>query len=136
MKYPSFVRLLIEHGADLKRLITWRGGRTGAWIIGDDATALHFAAGHGDPKTIELLIDHGVDIFARARKPVDENQETALEVAAFCGRADNAIAILNHPRFSEADEAPRKDLLDKSLVGSWSPFLGSAMPIGPYSKRC
>jgi ankyrin repeat protein len=116
VKYPAIVKLLIEHGADLKRRITWRRGRTGAWIIGDEATALHFAAGLGHPKTIELLIDHGVDIFARARRPFGEKQETALEVAAFCGRADNTIAILNHPKFREANEVRRKNLLDKCLV--------------------
>ena len=49
LKYPEIVKFLIENGADLKTRITWNGGRTGVWVIGDDATALHFAARDGVP---------------------------------------------------------------------------------------
>src|SRR5207249_3435227 len=44
LAYPKIVRLLIEHGADLKTRITWRGGRTGIWIRGDGDTTLHYEA--------------------------------------------------------------------------------------------
>src|SRR5262249_27065767 len=52
LQYPDIVRLLIENGADLKTRISWRGMGTGIWIIGEDATALHFAADDGVPETI------------------------------------------------------------------------------------
>ena len=70
------------------------------WFIGDDATALHFAARDGVPETINLLIDNGVDIFATARElPGKDDKHTALEVAAIFGNAKNAKAIFNHPKF-------------------------------------
>lgn len=123
MSHPAIVRLLIEHGADLKTRITWHGGRTGIWIIGDDATALHYAASDGTPETINLLINRGVDIFATAHT-LDDNEQSALEVAAFFGRADNARAILNHPKFDNSDRRLRKELLDKSLlVGAYPSWL-------------
>jgi ankyrin repeat protein len=121
LAHPKIVRLLIENGANLKTRITWRGGRTGIWIIGDDATALHFAASDGVPETINLLIDKGVDIFATAHDSIDENdRQTALEVAAFFGKAENANTILNHPKFDQANPQLRKRLLDKCLlIGSF-----------------
>lgn len=115
--HPEVVRLLIEKGADLKTRITWQGGRTGIWIIDDDATALHFAARDGVPETVKLLIDAGVDIFATAHDMADKTAtQTALEVAAIFGKADNAIAILNHPKFGKANDQIRKELLDKCLL--------------------
>ncbi len=117
ISHPVIVKLLIEYGANLKRRITWFGGRTGVWIIGDDATALHFAAAHGVPETINLLIANGVDIFATARHLEDEkDKQTALEVAAFFGQADNTEAILDHPKFDKADEQLRRRLLNKCLL--------------------
>jgi ankyrin repeat protein len=116
LAYPQIVRLLIDHGADLKTRITWQGGRTGVWIIGDDATALHYAASDGVPDTIKILIDSGVDIFATAHDAFDKNsRQTALEVAAFFGKGDNAHAIVSHPKFDTADRELREALLDKCL---------------------
>lgn len=124
LAFPEIVKLLIDHGADLKTRITWRGGRSGIWIIDDDATALHYAADDGVPVTITLLIDHGVDIFATAHDIWDpETKQTALEVAAFFGRAENARAIVQHPKFDAADPALRQSVLDRSLrigaIPSW-----------------
>lgn len=117
LAHPEVVRLLIEKGVDLKTRITWQGGRTGFWIIDDDATALHYAARDGVPETVKLLIDAGVDIFATAHDLADKNgTQTALEVAAIFGKADNAIAILNHPKFDKASDPIRKRLLDKCLL--------------------
>ena len=116
LAHPKIVKMLIEHGADLKKRITWQGGRSGVWIIGDDATALHYAANDGVPETITLLIDNGVDIFATAHDVFnDKSEQTALEVAAFFGKADNAEAIVNHPKFDRADSQKKQVLLDKCL---------------------
>jgi len=125
LAHPDIVRLLIEKGADLETRITWGGGRTGIWIIGDDATALHFAACDGVPETVKLLINNGVDIFATAHDLADENdKQTALEVAAYFGKADNAGAILNHPKFVQANGQLRKRLLDKCLlIGAFPSWL-------------
>ena len=103
VNHPAVVKLLIDHGADLRRRITWQCGRSGSWIIGDDATSLHHAAGNGHPETIHLLIENGVDIFATAHGLFERDlQQTALEVAAFFGKADNVNAIVSHPMFEKA----------------------------------
>ncbi len=116
LAHPRVVELLIKSGANLKTRITWRGGRSGPWIIGDDATALHYAAADGVPETITLLLDNGVDIFATAHEPFDTNrQQTALDLAALFGKVDNAIAIVSHPNFDRADRQLRQRSLDKSL---------------------
>lgn len=116
VRFPQIVKLLIDHGADLKTRITWRGGRSGFWIIGDDATALHYAADEGVPETIRLLIDSGVDVFATAHdSSYGDKKQVALEVAAIFGRADNAEAILKHPKFALATAEIRQPILDKCL---------------------
>ncbi len=115
LAHPQVVRLLIENGADLKKRITWRGHREGYWIIGDEATCLHFAARDGVPDTINMLIDQGVDILAKAEPAGLGEALTALELAACFGKTDNVRAILNHPKLGEIDERPRQDLLDRSL---------------------
>jgi len=101
LKHPEIVKYLIEHGADLQTRITWTGGRTGVWIVGDDATALHFAASDGVPETVKVLLEAGIDPFANAisDRAIEKEKQTALEVAAFFGKTDNAIAILEHPSF-------------------------------------
>lgn len=116
VRFPEIAKLLIDHGADLKTRITWRGGRSGIWIIGDDATALHYAANEGVSESIKLLIDGGVDVFATAHDSIDANQKQfALEVAAIFGRADNAETILKHPKFASAAADIRQPILDKCL---------------------
>jgi len=117
LAHPEVVRLLIENGADLKKRITWQGIRTGRWIVGDDATALHYAASDGIPATITLLIDNGVAIFATAHDVAEETgTQTALEVAALFGKVENAMSILGHPKFDQSDPALRQRALDRCLV--------------------
>jgi ankyrin repeat protein len=116
LKHPKVVRLLIEKGADLKKGVTWQGGRTGVWIIGDDATLLHYAAADGVPETVNLLLDHGVDPFALDAPFFNRGEsQTALEIAAYFGKADNAAAIVNHARFDQATAEKQQALLDKCL---------------------
>lgn len=128
LDHPAVVKYLVEQGADLETRITWKGGRSGVWIVGDDATALHYAACDGGPETIKLLMDEGVDPFATAHDISEKvGNQTALEVAAFFGKTDNAIAILEHPKFKEAQAASRKEVLDRSLsLGSYSSWLAFA----------
>jgi ankyrin repeat protein len=121
LAYPEVVRLLIKSGADLKTPITWTGGRTGVWIVGDNATALHYAAEDGVPGSIQLLIDNGVDIFATADPPFSrlrgkKEDQTALDVAAIFGKADNAAAIVHHPKFQRVDPKRRQEVLDRCLT--------------------
>ena len=122
LKFPKIVKYLIEQGADLKTRITWRGGRTGVWIIGDNATVLHFAARDGVPETIKILMDAGVNPFVTAEDTFDKKKkQTAMEVAAFFGKTDNAIAMLKHPKFKNADIEFRQSVLDRSLAISSHP---------------
>jgi len=74
--HPEVVALLIEHGANLRRRITWRGGRTGVWILGDEATALHFAIRAGNVESVKLLVAAGLDTSA-----TDDNGYTPLHAA-------------------------------------------------------
>lgn len=122
--FPEIVKMLIANGADLKRRITWHGGRSGFDFIGNDATALHFAADYGVPETITLLIDNGVEMFATSEGSSDETKRpTALEVAAFGGKSANAEAIIKHPVFVGSPAETKQSLLDKCLLigasGSW-----------------
>jgi uncharacterized protein len=79
--HPKIVKLLVDAGADLKKPITWRGGGTGAWVIGAKATALHYAAERGQVDSARLLLDHGVPVDGK-----DDNGQTPLYIAAVCGR--------------------------------------------------
>ncbi|HHK41544.1 MAG TPA: ankyrin repeat domain-containing protein [Planctomycetaceae bacterium] len=74
--HPAIVKLLIEHGANLKRRITWLGGRTGIWIVGDEATALHFAVRAGNLESVKLLVEAGLDPSA-----ADDKGQTPLHIA-------------------------------------------------------
>lgn len=127
LKHPDIVQYLIEQNADLETRITWRALRTGVWIVGDDATILHYAASDGVPETVKILLDAGVDPFATARDSIDqEDKQTALEVAAFFGKTDNVNTILDHPKFKEVDPELRRETLDRSLaIGSFSSWLAS-----------
>jgi ankyrin repeat protein len=50
-RHPDAVRLLLEHGADAR-----------ARDVGDNATALHCAAGAGSLESVRLLLDAGADV--------------------------------------------------------------------------
>lgn len=116
LKHNDLVQLLIEHGADLERRVTWQGSRTGVWLIGDNATLLHFAARDGSPETVTTLLDQGVDLFANAQSDLGNGgDQTAPEVAALFGKSANLLAMLSHETFTQADEALKKNLLETCL---------------------
>jgi ankyrin repeat protein len=76
VKHPAVVKLLIEHRANLRRRITWRGGRSGSWIIGDEASALHYAVKEGNLESVKLLLAAGLDPNA-----ADDRGQTPLHIA-------------------------------------------------------
>lgn len=76
VNHPDVVKLLIQNGANLKRRITWFGGRSGVWIVGDEATALHFAARAGNFESVKLLVEAGLDPSA-----ADDKGQTPLHIA-------------------------------------------------------
>ena len=95
LRYPKVVKLLIDKGADLETRISWRGGRSGVWIIGENATALHYAAAHGHPDTIKILIDAGVTFPANTVDSFTDKEQTqtALDLAAAFGNLENVQAL-------------------------------------------
>ncbi len=74
--HPEVVKVLIKSGANLKRRITWIGGRSGYWIIGDESTVLHHAIGAENPESVKLLLQAGLDPSA-----ADNIGQTPLHVA-------------------------------------------------------
>ncbi|MEM7477651.1 MAG: ankyrin repeat domain-containing protein [Planctomycetota bacterium] len=115
LEYPRIVKLLIDYGADLNRRITCQGGRSGFWIVDGNETCLHFAARKGTPETAKLLMDAGVDIFARADDLNGEPTITALELAAIHGETKTAVAIMNHAKFVNGDRSLRQQSLNAAL---------------------
>jgi ankyrin repeat protein len=92
VKHPAVVKLLFEHGANLRRRITWRGGRTGMWIIGDEASALHYAVHEGNLESVKLLIAAGLDPNA-----ADDQGQTPLHIAIrYSGTKQRMDAALRH----------------------------------------
>jgi ankyrin repeat protein len=83
VSHAAVVKLLIEYGANLKRRITWRGGRTGVWIVGDEGSALHYAVRDGNLESVKLLISAGLDPNA-----ADDKGQTPLHVALLFERWD------------------------------------------------
>ena len=81
VRHPQVVKLLIDAGADLTKRVTWRGDRVGIWIIGDEATPLHYAASDGEVESARLLIKHGVKVDAQ-----DDRGQTALHIASWSDR--------------------------------------------------
>lgn len=79
--HPEIVKLLIDHGANLKRRITWLGGRSGIWIVGDEATVLHYAVSFANVKSVELLLQAGLDPSA-----ADDKGQTPLHIAIIMER--------------------------------------------------
>ena len=79
----------------------------------------------GCQETVKILLDAGVDPFATAHDMINkENKQTALEIAAYFGKTDNAISILEHPKFKHADNKHRQQVLNDSLnTGSFSSWL-------------
>src|SRR5688572_29566218 len=51
VRHPQALRLLIEHGADPNMR-----------DLGDNASPLHFAAGHGNLESVRVLLDAGADV--------------------------------------------------------------------------
>lgn len=120
IRCPRIAKLLIQSGADLDTRITWKGGRSGVWLIGDEATALHHAASDGSPAVIKALFEGGVPFVVEAHDDIGGPQhgiqnQTALDVAALMGRTDNVEALLNHEPYLE-EIRNTQGALDRSLA--------------------
>lgn len=76
VKHHAIVKLLIEKKANLRRRISWLANRSGFWIIGDEATALHYAVGDGNLESVRLLLGAGLDPNA-----ADDKGQTPLHIA-------------------------------------------------------
>ncbi len=108
---PACVHTLVEHGANLRRRITFTGGGVGVgpWHgIKGEATALHYAVHDGSPETVQYLLNAGMDpnatdIYGQtplhvaiwtermARKPKSSINETQIENIKTLLRNDASI---------------------------------------------
>jgi ankyrin repeat protein len=94
INHPEVVKLLIQTGANLRRRITWLAGRTGSRIIGDEATALHFAAQAGNVESMRLLVRAGLDANA-----ADTDGQTPLHIAlrsAYRGDTTSYVQVIRY----------------------------------------
>ncbi len=116
--YPEIIKLLIQHKADTASRISYRGMLAGKLFINDNATLLHFAAAHGAPETVTILIDHGNDLFAEAKERFSDSDrpQTALDLAAMQGQYQNVLAMIKHPTFARSQKSFRQPRLDRCLV--------------------
>lgn len=116
--FPEIMKLLINNKADLASRISYQGVIAGPRFIDDNATLLHYAAAHGSPETITLLIDHGVDLFAEASDTygVTVRPQTALDLAAMQGHYENVLAMIRHATFARSSPSFRQVRLDRCLV--------------------
>lgn len=73
---PETLKLLLDRGANVRRRITYDGGRTGVWLVGDEATALHYAVAAGNLQSVKTLLEAGLDPTA-----ADEEGQTPLHIA-------------------------------------------------------
>jgi ankyrin repeat protein len=85
------VQLLLASGADVNQ----RGL--------NDYTPLHWAAGQGDVRIVEVLLAHGADMEARTR--IDDF-ESPLEIAEQANHADVVALLLDAPASGSSE--PRK----------------------------
>jgi serine/threonine-protein phosphatase 6 regulatory ankyrin repeat subunit B len=115
IKHPAIVKLLLDAGADVKKRISLRSSRDGKWIIGDEATALHFAAQHGVLESAKLLLGAGIDVNAR-----DKRGQTALDVAARCVQGDVAHLLANRMGTDEARRKGWRTLLHQLVFSAQS----------------
>jgi len=97
--HPAVVKLLLEAGAPADVRVTWRGGRSGFWVVGDDATLLHFAAEEGTVESAKLLLQKGVKIDA-----VDDRGQTALQIAAWFKKAEMVRFLLDRGAAADAKD--------------------------------
>jgi ankyrin repeat protein len=59
------------------------------WIVGDEATPLHFAAENGATESARLLLTAGVKVDTK-----DSEEQTPLHLAALFGQGDVARLLL------------------------------------------
>jgi ankyrin repeat protein len=129
--HPNVVRLLVAHGANLKRRYQEQQGGDPPVQFSlytmhcDNPTALHYAAAYGTPDTIRLFIEKGLDVFATAESNVEfygpPADPTPLDVAASSFSVPNVAKIVQHPKFLAGDRAARSRLLNRCLLKAAEP---------------
>jgi ankyrin repeat protein len=115
VRFPSIVHLLIDHGCDINTPVNEKSVLNSP--IGTNATVLHYAASNGRPESINLLLDAGAPVLARAKVRNDRSsKQTALDVATARGLVSNVSAILTHYCFQSLPAETRNSLLNDAMA--------------------
>jgi ankyrin repeat protein len=113
INHPAVVKLLLQSGANPQVRVTWRGGRTGYCIVGNDATLLHFAAEQGAVDSARLLLERNLRIDG-----VDNIGQTPLHIAAMIGKAEMVRFLLEHGADMNVKDYSGKTPLDVADKGA------------------
>ena len=92
VRHPPIVKLLIEHGANLRQRITFSGRRSGYWIVQNEASPLHYAVKQGNVESVKLLVSAGVDPNAAT-----VGGQTPLHIAVTCVRWEADLCAADDP---------------------------------------
>ena len=126
--HPDVVKLLLQSGATPDMKVNFRGFKSGFWIIGDNATYLHFAAGGGDIESAKLLLEKGLQI-----NTVDDEGNTPLHMASTFGQGEMVRFLLD--RGADIHAKTKRGHTPLEVADSFGPDKGAAEVLRQRMER-
>lgn len=128
MGHPVVVKLLLQSGATPDVKVTFRGIKSGFWIIGDNTTFLHFAAGCGDIESAKMLLEKGLQINA-----VDDEGQTPLHMASTFGQGEMVRFLLD--RGADIHAKTKSGHTPLEVADNFGPAKGAAEVLRQRMRR-